>query len=99
MDYVAPRWPDEGKIIVFAVKAEDEDALRAELARFGSVHEVEMGAEQAHVRFATHTQADDCVARMKRWPADYAYNATPYNGRGWYRVPRLNPSTCHLCIH
>ena len=115
----------DGRVILFNVGDVAIDALRAELARFGEVAELEVQArapealarppvswrsllptlrwklllprvgelrqvgspvaKQAYVRFATHAQAEDCVATLRREnrALDFAYNATPYEARGW----------------
>ena len=43
-----------------------DDALRADLGRFGEVLEVTRLGTDAQVRFATHAQAESAVAALQR---------------------------------
>ena len=76
----------DGRITLFGSSA-TEAALREDLRRFGEVLEVSVGRGQAHARFATHEQAESCVADCRRRKGkaadiDFVYNATAYDKAG-----------------
>jgi hypothetical protein len=73
----------DGWVTIFDLhpSSADEDAVCADLVRFGNVVEVSIVGRVATVRFASHEEAERCVAALRKESreAGCVYNETCYS--------------------
>jgi len=73
----------DGRVIIFDLhpSSTDEEAVRADLSRFGTVVEVAVEGSVATARFASHEEAEHCVATLhsESRGAGCLYNETCYS--------------------
>jgi hypothetical protein len=73
----------DGRVMIFDLHppSADEEAVRADLGRFGTVVEAAIAGHVATVRFASHDEAERCVAALRNESrrAGCVYNETCYS--------------------
>jgi hypothetical protein len=92
----------DGRVTIFDLcpSFADEEMVRADLGRFGDVVEAAVEGGVATARFASHEEAERCVAALcdESRGACCVYNATHYSRdrgepySGWCARPRLSPA-------